>query len=681
MIRKFFFSLFFLLTGCTVAFADGVTLGKGKVTVDFSDAAIAHEGPYVVKRGVGRYGQKVVVGKTTKTFWTDKNQPDASMYYQIEDAQGRLVATLAHELDMFGPDVHIFRPSDSMDSVHSVVERIHTRMFSDDFGTGRYAIFFQPGDYRKAGLLKVPFYVHMAGLGRTPYDVQVHNIHTPVHLANDNGTCTFWRSLENLSVLGPMTYEEDETFKWAVSQAAPIRRVFSERTVRNQWKNGWVSGGFTADCNFMAPAGSHGQQQWYTRNTHLEYGRGEFAEGSWNFMFQGVELGEKANLSTYVNNWDTGGNVTFIPTTPVIREKPFLFVDEQGQYKVFRPALRRNAVGVSYSREDMGAGQIYDVATEFYIAAPGVRAAEINRQLAQGKHILFQPGMYQLEEPIRVTRPETIVMGLGWTTLIPGEQNPESALIVSDVDGVTLCSLLFDAHYSSRTLVKLEGKGASHEENPTLLADLFFRVGGFRPAPVHVDCALDIENNHVIGDHFWIWRADHGVKGSVGWEVNTAPVGLHVTGDDVTVYGLFNEHFQQYQTYWEGERGNTFFYQCETPYDALHQERYMSENGTRAGYAAYKVADKVNIHQAAGLGIYDVYFKTDIRMENSMEVPEKPGIRIYHLCNVSLSDPGNRGIGYVINGKVKSTYNTFRVCRPWIDEFVGGKINIHSKEQ
>lgn len=681
MIRKFFFSLFFLLTGNIVAFADGVTLGKGKVTVDFSDAAIAHEGPYVVKRGVGRYGQKVVVGKTTKTFWTDKNQPDASMYYQIEDAQGRLVATLAHELDMFGPDVHIFRPSDSMDSVHSVVERIHTRMFSDDFGTGRYAILFQPGDYRKAGLLKVPFYVHMAGLGRTPYDVQVHNIHTPVHLANDNGTCTFWRSLENLSVLGPMTYEEDETFKWAVSQAAPIRRVFSERTVRNQWKNGWVSGGFTADCNFMAPAGSHGQQQWYTRNTHLEYGRGEFAEGSWNFMFQGVELGEKANLSTYVNNWDMGGNVTFIPTTPVIREKPFLFVDEQGQYKVFRPALRRNAVGVSYSREDMGAGQIYDVATEFYIAAPGVRAAEINRQLAQGKHILFQPGMYQLEEPIRVTRPETIVMGLGWTTLIPGEQNPESALIVSDVDGVTLCSLLFDAHYSSRTLVKLEGKGASHEENPTLLADLFFRVGGFRPAPVHVDCALDIENNHVIGDHFWIWRADHGVKGSVGWEVNTAPVGLHVTGDDVTVYGLFNEHFQQYQTYWEGERGNTFFYQCETPYDALHQERYMSENGTRAGYAAYKVSDKVNIHQAAGLGIYDVYFKTDIRMENSMEVPEKPGIRIYHLCNVSLSDPGDRGIGYVINGKVKSTYNTFRVCRPWIDEFVGGKINIHSQEQ
>lgn len=534
MIRKFFFSLFFLLTGSIVAFADGVTLGKGKVTVDFSDAAIAHEGPYVVKRGVGRYGQKVVVGKTTKTFWTDKNQPDASMYYQIEDAQGRQVATLAHELDLFGPDVHIFRPSDSMDSVHSVVERIHTRMFSDDFGTGRYAIFFQPGDYRKAGLLKVPFYVHMAGLGRTPYDVQVHNIHTPVHLANDNGTCTFWRSLENLSVLGQMTYEEDETFKWAVSQAAPIRRVFSERTVRNQWKNGWVSGGFTADCNFMAPAGSHGQQQWYTRNTHLEYGRGEFAEGSWNFMFQGVELGEKANLSTYVNNWDTGGNVTFIPTTPVIREKPFLFVDEQGQYKVFRPALRRNAVGVSYSREDMGAGQIYDVATEFYIAAPGVRAAEINRLLAQGKHILFQPGMYQLEEPIRVTRPETIVMGLGWTTLIPGEQNPESALIVSDVDGVTLCSLLFDAHYSSRTLVKLEGKGASHEENPTLLADLFFRVGGFRPAPVHVDCALDIENNHVIGDHFWIWRADHGVKGSVGWEVNTAPVGLHVTGDDVT---------------------------------------------------------------------------------------------------------------------------------------------------
>lgn len=590
-----------------------------------------------------------------------------------------LVKAKEKENHPFGPNVFIMHPTDNMDSIHNTVERIHTHMFKADFGKDRYAILFTPGDYRKAGLLKVPFYVHMAGLGRTPFEVKVENIHTPVHLANDNGTCTFWRSLENLSVLGPETYEEDEMFKWAVSQAAPIRRVYSERNVKHQWKSGWVSGGFTADCWFMGAAGSDGQQQWYTRNTHLEKGRGKFKEGSWNYMFQGMELGAGADKATYVNNWDKGGNVTFIPSTRVIREKPFLFVDEKGLFKVFRPALRRDAVGVSYTRTDMGEGQVFDVKKDFYIVAPGTTAKEINKQLSKGKHILFQPGMFELEEPLRVTKPGTIVMGLGWSTLIPGKENPDAAITVDDVDGVTICSLLLDAHYSSHALITLEGKGKGHADNPTLLSDVFFRVGGFIPAPVHVDVALEVKANDVIGDHFWIWRADHGVRGSVGWEINTCPVGLHVTGNDVTIYGLFNEHFQEYQTLWEGERGKTFFYQCETPYDATYQERYMSENGTRAGYAAYKVADKVNEHEATGLGIYDVYFKTVIRMENSIEVPEKPGIRIFHLCDVSLSESGNRGIGYVINGKVKSTYNTYRVCRPFINEFVGGKIDYYKE--
>lgn len=581
--------------------------------------------------------------------------------------------------DLLGKNVYVFRPTDNMDSIHDIVDSIHTKMFREQFGKDRYAILFMPGDYSKAGVLKVPYYVHMAGLGKTPYDVKVSNVHTPAPLNNDNGTCTFWRSLENLSVIGPETYEEDETFLWAVSQAAPIRRVYSERTVKNQWKNGWVSGGFTADCVFMAPAGSDGQQQWYTRNTHLEKGRGRFREGSWNFMFQGVDLGEGADISTYVNNWDKDGNITWVPTTPVLREKPFLFMGEDGRLKVFRPALRRNAVGVSYTRDDMGKGEVFDVKKDFYVVAPGTTAAEINSQLKKGRHILFQPGMFEIEEPIHVTRPGTIIMGLGFATLIPAENNPESALVIDDVDGVTVCSLLFDAHHSSRTLVRVDGGEKSHAENPTFLSDLFFRVGGFRPAPVNVDCAIEIDANDVVGDHFWIWRADHGVKDSVGWDVNTSKNGLLVKGDDVTIYGLFNEHFQEYQTLWEGERGRVFFYQCETPYDAIHQDRYMSENGTRAGYAAYKVADNVNIHEACGLGIYDVYFKTDIRMENSMEVPEKPGIRIYHVCNVSLSDPGDRGIGFVINGKVKSTFNTWRVCRPYIDEYVGGEVKAYKE--
>ena len=241
------------------------------------------------------------------------------------------------------------------------------------------------------------------------------------------------------------------------------------------------------------------------------------------------------------------------------------------------------------------------------------------------------------------------------------------------MDGVTIASLMFDAHYSSRSLLQVGTQNSKFKvqgstSNPTLLADLFFRVGGFRPAPVHVDETVVINSSDVIGDHFWIWRADHGVRGSVGWDVNTAPNGLVVNGDRVTLYGLFNEHFQQYQTLWNGEHGRTYFFQCETPYDAPRQSAYMSEGGTRDGYAAYKVADHVQNHFATAFGIYDVLF-TDIRIESSVEVPANPGIRLHHICNNCLSNQPGKGFGFVVNGLVRSTYNTHRDNRTYLVDF------------
>ena len=43
--------------------------------------------------------------------------------------------------------------------------------------------------------------------------------------------------------------------------------------------------------------------------------------------------------------------------------------------------------------------------TSFYIAHPGAdTAATINAQLDAGKNLLLTPGIYELTEPIRVTR-------------------------------------------------------------------------------------------------------------------------------------------------------------------------------------------------------------------------------------------------------------------------------------
>lgn len=657
--------------------AEGIEVRNGNIVLDFSKKLSSQPtGKYTIKRASGRLGTYETIGTTTRPTFTDKKAKGNpyDYYYLVLDSKGEQVMATAMDTELFGENVYIYSNSDNKAKVGNEINNIHEQMFGKEFSPNRYAILFKPGDYKEAGLLKIPFYVQIAGLGKTPYEVEVSNMHTPPHLRNANGTCTFWRSAENLSVIGQETYDEEETFKWAVSQAAPIRRIYSTRVVRHQWENGWVSGGYTADCYFQAAAGSRNQQQWYTRNSYLNKGRGEFEEVKYNYCFQGVELGPNVDKSTYQDNWDKGGNVTFIPTTPVIREKPFLFIGEDGRYKVFRPALKRDHKGVSYTRTNMGEGEVIDLLKDFYVVKSGTTAVEMNRQLLAGKHLLITPGMHLLEEALHVTRPNTIILGIGLATLIPGEKAVETAIKIDDVDGVTVASLMFDAHYSSATLIQVGGQGASarHKANPTLLADLFFRIGGFRPAPVNVDRTVEINSSDVIGDHFWIWRADHGVRGSVGWNVNTAKNGLVVNGDYVTIYGLFNEHFQEYQTYWKGNHGRTYFYQCETPYDSPDQQSYMSENGTRPGYAAYKVADSVETHEALAFGIYDVLHR-EIMIENSVEVPDKSGIRMYHICNNTLSGGGLKGFNYVLNGQVKSTYNTKHDTRTYLNEFIGGK--------
>lgn len=664
----FFFSLFLMAPELSA----GIRVDKNKITLDFAEKP----GKYTIMRSNGRFSEYSVIGKTSKPVFTDRkaNASPYSYYYLVLGEDGDTIASMSAEKELFGEYVRIYSPSDSSEAIARDIRDIHKKMFRAEMGADRYALMFKPGDYTQAGLFNIGFYTHLAGLGKVPYDVKISNIHTPPHLNNDNGTCTFWRSLENISVLGPESYDHDEMFNWAVSQAAPFRRIYSQRTVRNQWKNGWVSGGFTADCIFDSPVGSDGQQQWFTRNSFLNKGRGKFAEGAYNFVFTGVELGDEAAKETYVDtDWDKGGNVTFETTTPIVSEKPFLFLGDDGRYKVFRPSLRRHSKGVSYTESSIGDGEIIDLLDSFLVAKPTTTAAEMNAALDSGKHLLLTPGIYVLDEPLTISVPNTIVMGLGWATIVPPD-GAEVAIKVDDIDGVRLASILFDAHHSTRTLLKIGEKGTMkrHDSNPVVLSDMFFRIGGFVPQKTHVDTAVEINSNDVVGDHFWIWRADHGVRNSVGWNVNTADYGLVVNGNDVTIYGLFNEHFQKYQTLWNGENGLVYFYQCETPYDAPSQEVYQSENGTRDGYAAYKISDNVKNHRAFGLGIYDVLHR-DIRLENSIEAPYNEGIELHHLVNTSFIPGPKKGFAYVINGKVESTYRHGQQYVARINHFSGSE--------
>jgi hypothetical protein len=529
-----------------------------------------------------------------------------------------------------GPNTFVFDPSTPAADIQSRLNTIFTTQHTNQFGPERYAVLFKPGSYTAD--VNMGFFTQVAGLGSTPDDVTI-NGHVRAEAdweGGGNATQNFWRDAENMSVQLPAGTTVE---RWAVSQAAPYRRMHL-KGAGNQiqlWSggDGWSSGGLLADTKIDGAVVSGSQQQWYSRNSEF----GSWAGSVWNMVFQGVQGAPPQHFPDPSH--------TVIATTPQVREKPFLYLDN-GEYKVFVPALRTNSTGTSWYNKT-SAGTAISL-SQFFVARPGTTAATMNAALAQGRHLLITPGVYHLSEALHVTRPDTVVLGLGLATLIP--DNGVSAVKVDDVDGVKLAGFLVDAGTAnSPSLVEIgpAGSTANHGADPTSLHDVFFRIGGAGVGKA--TNTLVVNSNNVIGDHMWLWRADHGT--GVGWTVNTADQGLVVNGNDVTMYGLFVEHFQKYQVTWTGERGKTYFFQNEMPYEMPNQAAWM--NGTTKGYAAYKVADAVNDHQAWGLGSYCVFtLDQSVVGERGFEVPVKPGIRFTDMVTVSLGGQGT--INHILNG-------------------------------
>ncbi|MHB1033567.1 MAG: hypothetical protein ACYC35_06495 [Pirellulales bacterium] len=526
----------------------------------------------------------------------------------------------------FGPNVLVFDPS--MTDIQSRIDAVFAKQERSQFGPDRYAYLLKPGKYDLD--VQVGFYMHVVGLGRLPDDVAITGaVRSKANwMSNRNATCNFWRAVENLSV----TPTRDGNVNiWAVSQATAMRRVHV-RGDMNLWDGGWSSGGFLADSKIDGRINSGSQQQWLSRNT--DWGR--WIGGNWNMVFVGA-------ANPPAGTWPQPP-YTVIDNTPVVREKPYLVIDEGGNYQVMVPSLRTGARGTTWSA-GATAGTPIPI-DRFYLAHPGTDSAQsINAALAAGKNLLLTPGVYRLESSIRVTRPGTIVFGLGYPTLVP--ERGTSALEIADVDGVTLCGVLVEAGpANSATLVQVgpPGSAASHAKDPTFLHDVFCRAGG--AAAGKATCLLTINSSDVVGDNFWLWRADHG-RGA-GWNSNPNATGLVVNGKDVTIYGLFVEHCQEYQTVWNGEGGRVYFYQSEMPYDPPSQAAW--QHGAVNGYASYKVADSVTRHEAWGLGVYCVFYAAPVVADNAIETPTAPGVKMHHMVTIRLGGRPESGIKHIING-------------------------------
>src|SRR3954449_1389562 len=160
-----------------------------------------------------------------------------------------------------GPNVYVFDPSMSVSEIQATVDAISAQQLGNQFGTERYALLFKPGTYGSSAEplnFQVGYYTEVAGLGRNPGDVVINgsrNLHKPRGIALNN----FWRSLSNLTI--HVTTPDAGCYSgefWAVSQAAPMRRVHVDgQTTLMDYCTApsFASGGFIADSQFTGGAG------------------------------------------------------------------------------------------------------------------------------------------------------------------------------------------------------------------------------------------------------------------------------------------------------------------------------------------------------------------------------------------------------------------------------------------
>lgn len=530
-----------------------------------------------------------------------------------------------------GKNTFVFDAKMDMKELQVLIDSLHAiqTATNSEFNKNRFALLFKPGVYRLD--IKVGYYMHIMGLGNSPEDVVIVGSVSSISIRNGQRTghvlTNFWRAAENLTII-PTT---DSTNIWAVSQAAPLRRVHVKGNLK--LFDGASSGGFMANCKIDGTIFSGSQQQWFTRNSIFKNWDG----GVWNMMYLGVTNAPK-------EDWPEKP-VTTLNETPEIREKPYwTFSDNQFYLNI--PATKKNSIGIDWDK-NTGIEQHISI-NNFYIADSQIDdAVSINKALGKGKNILLTPGIYSLKESLKITRAGTVMMGMGMATLVP--ENGNMAIDISDVDNVIVAGLLFDASATPTKLmmqVGVIGSKKKHESNPSYLYDLFFRVGGEHET--NVSKCLLINSNHVFIDHAWLWRADHGTD--VGWKKNIATNGLVVNGNHVTAYGLFNEHFQEYQTIWNGEKGRVYFYQSEMPYDPPSDEVW--KHGKINGYASYKVADQVKHHQAWGLGVYGFFHKPLI-VDQAIETPIAVEKNFYHkvLLLLGWNKETDSIIKSIINGK------------------------------
>ncbi len=530
-----------------------------------------------------------------------------------------------YQSDFFGPKVCVFdaKTSPSGD-IQNIVNAIHTSIGHDkdseeknQFASQGYAILFKPGSYSSV-TVPVGFYTQVLGLGLSPEDTTIKALNIWADdLYRGTSLDNFWRGAENLTTTGQTL--------WAVSQASPLRNIHVKNgLLLALGDSAYASGGFLANTEVDGTIESRGQQQWITRNSSM----GAWTGAVWNMVFVGTPKAPNGGLPN-----------TNVETTPRIQEKPYLTYDQGSQqYEVVVPKyLGTPTSGTNWKNEYTLIPQ-----SQIIVASPGMTADQINQKLADPKvqgaptALIFTPGQFNLDSTIVINKPNTVVLGLGVPALTATK--PHTPIMTTSGSGIKIGGILFEAgsneplNSNDPSLLQIgtAGNDTGSATAPSSLSDVYCRIGGRIAA--QTNSCITINDSYTIGDNLWLWRADHGA-GAFSWTSDQANHGLIVKGNNVTMYGLAVEHFNQEQVQWFGENGSLYFYQSELPYDVPAKTIVP---------ASFNVEANVNKFTGYGLGIYD-YFRINSGADgayaiSAIKAPNHPGISFTHMVSTKLGD-------------------------------------------
>ena len=613
-------------------------------------------------------GNMIVRPEPNPPIW-----PENVLFFQPEDDRDEILRRIRKTQD----DSYMYQ-----DLYHPTIQSLGYNS-NRHFTSERYALLFTPGVYE--GLdFEIGYYVQLSGLGSRADDVVftdcargpfVEALNKREHVGGHAGLSldTFWRMAENFKT------EATNGQLWAVSQAAPMRRVHIATDLLLHDAGAWASGGVVANAIIEGKVEFGSQQQFLCRNVHFQ---GPVLLGAWSNVFVACQNHPKPSNGNKL--W--GGPSVTIDSSPLLTvEKPFLSLKDnfQQKYELRIPKPRmKTQDGGAYDESSSNIGPTLDGTNEERRDFAFVKVAIANKDshedlqtaLDDGKDLLLSPGIYNFTKSLIIKKSNQVILGMGLATIVAPLDGTPCIKVQSHLEGVHIAGIMLEAseltqrpsNYKIASLLEWGDQGIQdpgNRQNPGTLHDIFVRVGGSTfNRNVTTDIMVRLHSGNIYGDNIWLWRADH-VQLKEGENANFPDIskhyyqtvygdcmvatGLEVTGDDVTIHGLAVEHTNEHQVIWKGNRGNVQFYQSEFPYDA---------NCNFVDFHGYHVHDDVTHHTAGGVGIYSNFRDHFVPVEMAIYHPtnqENNKNIVFTDAFTKLLD-NNGQINSIINGLGKA---------------------------